>query len=68
MHHAGGAADSEIQGEGIITLVLAVSMWIWYPNDPSKTRLFNEEERKLWLARFLVDQPAVCLLPGLFRL
>lgn len=45
--------------EGIMTMGLALSMVFWFPTDPTKTRIFNEEERKLSVARFFVDQPAV---------
>lgn len=39
-------------GVGIISLYL-------FPDDPSKTRIFNEEERALAMARLFHDQPAI---------
>ena len=34
-------------------------MFLWFPADPSKTRIFNEAERKLSVERFFADQPAI---------
>lgn len=34
-------------------------MFFWFPSDPSKTKMFNEAERKLSVERFFADQPAI---------
>jgi MFS family permease len=45
--------------EGIITVGVGIlSLW-FFPADPSKTRMFNEEERAMALARIFHDQPAI---------
>ncbi|CAG9989662.1 unnamed protein product [Clonostachys byssicola] len=45
--------------EGIITIVVGIISLYLFPNDPSKTRIFNESERALAMARIFHDQPAI---------
>ena len=45
--------------QGIITIGVGLTMFLWFPADPSKTRIFNEAERKLSVERFFADQPAI---------
>ncbi|KAJ3517997.1 hypothetical protein NMY22_g13843 [Coprinellus aureogranulatus] len=42
--------------EGVITTVFGIILVLIVPEDPSKSRIFNEEERKLALARIDADQ------------
>ncbi|KAF6833837.1 major facilitator superfamily transporter [Colletotrichum plurivorum] len=45
--------------EGIITVGVGIISLYFFPADPSKTRIFNEEERALAMARIFHDQPAI---------
>ncbi|KAI1858758.1 uncharacterized protein JN550_012508 [Neoarthrinium moseri] len=45
--------------EGIITIGLGVLSLYLFPADPSKTRIFNDAERTLAMARLFHDQPAI---------
>ncbi|KAK1968687.1 major facilitator superfamily transporter [Colletotrichum sublineola] len=45
--------------EGIITIGVGILSLYLFPTDPSKTRIFNEEERALAMARIFHDQPAI---------
>ncbi|KXJ87073.1 major facilitator superfamily transporter [Microdochium bolleyi] len=45
--------------EGIITIGVGIISLYLFPADPSKTRIFNEEERALAMARMFHDQPAI---------
>ncbi|WYZ39394.1 hypothetical protein EsH8_III_001308 [Colletotrichum jinshuiense] len=45
--------------EGIITVGVGIISLYLFPADPSKTRIFNEEERTLAMARIFHDQPAI---------
>ncbi|GJC97449.1 major facilitator superfamily transporter [Colletotrichum higginsianum] len=45
--------------EGIITVGVGIISLYLFPADPSKTRIFNEEERSLAMARIFHDQPAI---------
>jgi MFS family permease len=45
--------------EGILTMGLGVILVFLFPDDPERTRLFTEEERKLAMKRILIDQPQV---------
>ncbi|KAF9869578.1 major facilitator superfamily transporter [Colletotrichum karsti] len=45
--------------EGIITIGVGFLSLYLFPADPSKTRIFNETERKLAMARIFHDQPAI---------
>ncbi|GKT96356.1 MFS transporter [Colletotrichum tofieldiae] len=52
--------------EGIITVGVGIISLYLFPADPSKTRIFNEEERALAMARIFHDQPAIHYL-GLIK-
>ncbi|KDN67121.1 putative major facilitator superfamily transporter, partial [Colletotrichum sublineola] len=43
----------------IITIGVGILSLYLFPTDPSKTRIFNEEERALAMARIFHDQPAI---------
>ncbi|KAF4916922.1 putative transporter [Colletotrichum viniferum] len=45
--------------EGIITIGVGFLSLYLFPADPSKTRIFNEDERALAMARIFHDQPAI---------
>lgn len=45
--------------EGIITLAVGIASLYLFPADPSKTRIFNTEQRALAMARLFHDQPAI---------
>ncbi|KAL0933270.1 major facilitator superfamily transporter [Colletotrichum truncatum] len=45
--------------EGIITIGTGFIALYLFPDDPSKTRIFNEEERALAMARIFHDQPGI---------
>ncbi|OHW89660.1 MFS transporter [Colletotrichum incanum] len=45
--------------EGIITVGVGIISLYLFPADPSKTRIFDEEERALTMARIFHDQPAI---------
>lgn len=43
----------------IITVGVGILALWFFPADPSKTRIFNEKERELAMARIFHDQPAI---------
>ncbi|EHA48785.1 hypothetical protein MGG_11530 [Pyricularia oryzae 70-15] len=45
--------------EGIITIGVGLISIYLFPADPSKTRIFNAEQRALAMARLFHDQPAI---------
>ncbi|KAF9023047.1 MFS general substrate transporter [Hymenopellis radicata] len=45
--------------EGIITTGFGLVLFFIFPTHPEHTRLFNEEERQLAMARLYADQPAI---------
>ncbi|KAM0326752.1 hypothetical protein ACHAQA_006625 [Verticillium albo-atrum] len=45
--------------EGILTIGLGIISLYLFPADPSKTRIFNDDERALAIARIFHDQPAI---------
>ncbi|KAH7127991.1 major facilitator superfamily transporter [Dactylonectria estremocensis] len=45
--------------EGIISIGVGIMSLYLFPADPSQTRIFNEEERALAMARLFHDQPAI---------
>ncbi|KEY64032.1 hypothetical protein S7711_07395 [Stachybotrys chartarum IBT 7711] len=45
--------------EGIITIGVGLISLYLFPADPSKTRIFNEDERAMAMARIFHDQPAI---------
>ncbi|EEB89227.1 hypothetical protein MPER_12701 [Moniliophthora perniciosa FA553] len=47
--------------EGIITTVIGLVLIPIFPTDPERTRILNEEERGLAIARMYADQPQVTI-------
>ena len=45
--------------EGILTIGVGIIFIFIFPDDPKTTKMFNEEERALAMARLAADQPAV---------
>ncbi|KAF5369276.1 hypothetical protein D9758_002617 [Tetrapyrgos nigripes] len=45
--------------EGIITMGFGLLSFPFFPTDPERTRMLNEEERKLAVARIYADQPQI---------
>ncbi|KAK7028118.1 hypothetical protein VNI00_014933 [Paramarasmius palmivorus] len=48
-----------LAAEGIITIGLGLTLIPIFPTDPERTRMFNEEERTLAIARVYADQPQI---------
>jgi len=45
--------------EGIITMGFGLLSFPFFPTDPERTKMLNEEERQLAIARMYADQPEV---------
>ncbi|ESK95234.1 mfs transporter [Moniliophthora roreri MCA 2997] len=45
--------------EGIITIAIGLVLIPIFPTDPERTRILNEEERRLAIARMYADQPQI---------